>query len=332
MYNGENFVYPQEYYTEIIEKKQIKNVANQLSVCYIVMVAVMIFWSYAYIYFGLKLGFTRNELAGLVKNENLRDVFQILLSSLAFLLPYSVFVKIRGERISDLISFEKPKKGITLPVILLAFGFFTFASVGVSIGGQIFSFFGIDYTSVTSNTKLPSSLPALILSFVSTAVLPPLIEEFALRGVVMGTLKKFGEVFAVVVSALLFGMMHGNFDQFPYAFVLGLVMGFAVIKTGSLWTSVIIHAINNTVSWCGEYIGQNISSELSDVSYVLYLVLSVVLTVLGVFLIKDKDVFSLKKADMVTTESKKYLNYFTSVGFILSLALFLYAAFFVYKA
>ena len=66
-----------------------------------------------------------------------------------------------------------------------------------------------------------------------------------MRGVVMQPLRKYGDRFAIVVSAVLFAALHGNMVQIPFAFVAGLALGYFAIITNSIWTSVAIHCLNN---------------------------------------------------------------------------------------
>lgn len=104
------------------------------------------------------------------------------------------------------------------------------------------------YRSAISSSDAPKSTVEFIFTCIRTAVLPALLEEFALRGVVLGALRKFGDGFAVGISALLFGLMHGNFTQVPFALIAGVALGFVYVVTGSIWSSVILHFCNNLIS------------------------------------------------------------------------------------
>ncbi len=91
----------------------------------------------------------------------------------------------------------------------------------------------------------PNTPLGYALQVVSYAVIPALVEEFAMRGVVMQPLRKYGDRFAIVVSAVLFAALHGNMVQIPFAFIAGLSLGYFAIVTDSIWTSVAIHFLNN---------------------------------------------------------------------------------------
>ena len=92
------------------------------------------------------------------------------------------------------------------------------------------------------------TLVSLALNIVLTAVLPAFIEEMIFRGYILGALRVHGDGIAVVVSAVLFGLFHGNILQIPFALILGLVMGYLVVQTDSIWPAVLLHFTNNLMS------------------------------------------------------------------------------------
>ena len=64
----------------------------------------------------------------------------------------------------------------------------------------------------------------------------------------MQSLRRYGDWFAIIMSSLVFALMHGNMIQIPFAFIAGIGIGYAVIKTGTMWTGIIIHFINNGIA------------------------------------------------------------------------------------
>ena len=83
-------------------------------------------------------------------------------------------------------------------------------------------------------------------SFLVVAIFAPIFEEWMCRGMVLrGLLTKMKPVWAIVVSALFFAVIHANPWQALNAFLLGLVMGYVYYKTGSLILTMIIHFVNN---------------------------------------------------------------------------------------
>lgn len=85
----------------------------------------------------------------------------------------------------------------------------------------------------------------LILSMLSVAVIPALLEEVFSRGILMSGYQFLGKWKAAFVSALLFGLLHMNPQQFPYAFLVGFIFCFLVERTDSLYASILPHMIIN---------------------------------------------------------------------------------------
>ena len=83
------------------------------------------------------------------------------------------------------------------------------------------------------------------LNFMCAAVVAPLVEEFVFRGVIMQPLRRFGNAFAVLVSALLFGLSHGGPSNVVFAFLCGVALGFVVIASKSIWVGIAEHFLNN---------------------------------------------------------------------------------------
>lgn len=100
--------------------------------------------------------------------------------------------------------------------------------------------------------RLFAGLMGSDLGFLAVGVLAPLAEEMVFRGAVLRTLDAaFGRRFrwlAVVASALLFAVAHGNMAQGFSAFVLGLVLGWMYVRTGSIVPGVVFHWVNNSIA------------------------------------------------------------------------------------
>ena len=78
------------------------------------------------------------------------------------------------------------------------------------------------------------------------AVVAPVVEELLFRGAVLRSFQPFGKRFAIVFSALLFGLFHGNLIQIPFAFLTGLVLGYTAVEYSIVW-AMLLHFINNGI-------------------------------------------------------------------------------------
>ncbi len=95
---------------------------------------------------------------------------------------------------------------------------------------------------------------SLWLNIVSTAVLPALAEEIVFRAYVQGALRRCGTTASVVLSAALFALFHGNILQVPFAFLMGLILGWLFARTGSILPSVLLHFGNNLMAVLVDYL------------------------------------------------------------------------------
>lgn len=82
--------------------------------------------------------------------------------------------------------------------------------------------------------------------FLYASVLAPIAEELLFRGYILRSLQPYGKKFAVFASALLFGLFHGNLLQTPYAFLMGLLLGYITVEYSIGW-AVALHMFNNLV-------------------------------------------------------------------------------------
>lgn len=80
----------------------------------------------------------------------------------------------------------------------------------------------------------------------SVWIIAPVGEELIFRGFLMRYLEKYGKLTAIVVTALLFGLFHGNLGQGLNAFAVGLVLGYVAIEYSVVW-SIVLHWVNNFV-------------------------------------------------------------------------------------
>ena len=87
--------------------------------------------------------------------------------------------------------------------------------------------------------------------YFAIAILAPLAEEIVFRGAIVGRLAQVAKNrwAAILVSALLFALVHGNPVQMPHAFVIGVFLGWLFLRTGSIIPGVVFHWMNNTIAY-----------------------------------------------------------------------------------
>lgn len=118
-----------------------------------------------------------------------------------------------------------------------------------------------------------------VWAFMAVVIIAPTLEEWICRGQIFGSLRsRYGVVRSLVLSALIFGVMHVQPVPVLNAFVLGLVLGFIYHKTNTLWSSIILHALYNGTAFALTVAGYGESSfrELFGAHESLYMLFYVV--------------------------------------------------------
>ncbi len=105
-------------------------------------------------------------------------------------------------------------------------------------------------TNATTLQQEAQSAPVTVLCTLLGAVLiAPFCEETFFRGFMFaGFLRGMPMVAAALLSALLFGIAHGDIGSFAPLFVIGLVLAFVRWRTGSIWPGMVLHGFNNAIA------------------------------------------------------------------------------------
>jgi membrane protease YdiL (CAAX protease family) len=243
-----------------------------------------------------------------------------LLYLLTMVLPFVILMICFRIPFREVFYFEEKPDGRWAPIIMGGFGVALVLNVPVRFFLQALHMVGLE---VRTGAMPYSSDPVdVVLYGIILAVLPAFAEEFCYRGVVLGLLRPFGDGFAILGSAFLFGVMHGNIVQIPFAFCVGLIFGYITVKTGSMWCAVILHFLNNGVSFFQQVIAESCPSVVSGwVSYGT-MALSVACALAGLrwLLKKDPDFFRLKRRKSLLSEKAKFGYFVCNIGMLGCLA------------
>jgi Predicted metal-dependent membrane protease len=86
--------------------------------------------------------------------------------------------------------------------------------------------------------------------YLAIGLLAPLAEEIVFRGAILRSLLTTAKpMAAIIISALLFALVHMNPAQMPYAFIAGLLLGWMYWRTGSILPGMAYHWANNSVAY-----------------------------------------------------------------------------------
>ena len=223
-----------KFYT--VEEKH-KSIFKTFAIYYICMAVFCI----------LRIISSKGIMAGAWGDFAFTFVVQVLTLFLLPLFLNCVFLEVRPKQVFKSCNFEK----INIQTILISFMlgilcFFINVAVSSLFTG-ILTFTGYrypGYSAVESNYSIGN----FFLQVFTVACLPAFCEEFLHRGIVLQGIKHIGFKKAIVISSLLFGLLHFNIGQVAYAFVIGLILGFVAVVSKNIFPAMIIHFTNNFIS------------------------------------------------------------------------------------
>ncbi len=174
------------------------------------------------------------------------------------LLPAVIVVLFSGDRLSVLMPFKKVK----IPTILFTL-LYTVMLYPISIlANSISMLFVKNRVLELSDQILQLPMWQMLLSI---GIFGPFVEEIVFRGVMLHSYQRTGRITgSIILSAFLFGLMHMNFNQFFYGFLLGIMLALLVEATGSVLTSFIAHATFNSVEVLMMYASKDVLKDAQN--------------------------------------------------------------------
>ena len=165
---------------------------------------------------------------------------------------------------------------VNLPILL--WGVLVLMASSVVLEPLLLLFPKEDYQNVTDMVGLGG------WAILSVVVCAPVLEEILFRGLIFESCReRFGGGAAVLISALLFGLVHGVPVQIINAFVVGLIFGYIYLRTGSLLSVILLHVFNNGIAYVSlAFFGDAAETTLRDLVgptwlyWTIYVVASVV--------------------------------------------------------
>ena len=174
-----------------------------------------------------------------------------VLVPLATALPFAAYLLFRKEDPAHYLKFERVGFTGGLLCVLAGLAISLLGNYPALFVQEFFGLFG--YSSSGGYTVQGEAWPSILLEIAVVAVLVPFMEEFAFRGVILSSLRRYGLGFSIVASALVFGMAHLDFSTVVFATISGLALGFLYARTNNLWLVVLIHGLNNLIAVLGSH-------------------------------------------------------------------------------
>jgi membrane protease YdiL (CAAX protease family) len=229
-----------------IQRKSLIRRSAGIGICLLLFAGLSEGFSAAIKYFLVDLNYRELLLRYFTVNQA-NALLQIAYTAVCCGVPAIIGIIAMRIRLRDK---ERPRylnSALIWPLLFLGFGISRISTTIASQLSTYLQFLGFDTSS--PDGSMGDNILEVLLMTAAISIGPAIFEELLFRGMVLQGLRKHSsDSFAILISALFFGIFHGNIGQAPFAFVLGLYLGWMVVYTNSLIPAILLHFINNFIS------------------------------------------------------------------------------------
>lgn len=220
--------------------------------------------------------------------------------------------------IKDTPTFEIPKhdypfnfKHLLCTFILLLGSLYTFNLLGNGITYLVQLITGHEASTIVTDSINSSGS---IITFIFVVLVGPILEELLFRKLLIDHTFDLGEKYAVIFSGITFGLFHCNLNQSMYATILGFILGYIYVKTGSLKYPIILHILTNLF---GSFLVPLFIATYPEmeVAISVYVILVIILSV--IIFIKNYKRIKLDDGEIPLTLSQKLKMGMLNPGYII---------------
>ncbi len=144
-------------------------------------------------------------------------------------------------------TFKLNKPGL-VPMLLIAVTSVPAYFVAVMLNNIMLYFLQFVGRIPNSTIPVPKTIPELIIGILVVGVSPGVCEEIMHRGLMLKAYERRGSYRAIVITAIFFGVFHFDITNFLGPIFLGLIIGYYVVRTNSIFAGIFAHFLNNTIA------------------------------------------------------------------------------------
>ena len=191
-------------------------------------------------------------ISGIVisKNPNLTEVkiedqsLKLIISILSTICGFYFFKKSMNEEIIIKKEKIKFKEIIKYSFILISIG--NIGEYFVNSINKLINLMGYSFSKTSYNSMfVATNILDYVLIILSVVIIAPIVEELMYRLILNNSLKQYGKKVSLIISSLIFGIVHCNFYQILPAMGAGIILSIIYFKTNDIRYSIIVHMINN---------------------------------------------------------------------------------------
>lgn len=202
----------------------------------------------------------------------------VLLYTIPTLLFLWLFFLIRHKKLRLETGMLPFRKSLIPYILIFAIGITAFLNTALNLLPE-------SWLEAYGEFAEPLGQGPFFMTLIATGICAPLLEEIIFRGLILSRLKKAMPLWvAILISSLLFGIAHGQILWISYTFCLGILFCVIAERTGSILSTMLVHAVLNGLGTCLSYSGY----IFTPVVFWITLALGVLLSVLGMWLLIQK--------------------------------------------
>ncbi len=209
--------------------------------------ANILFFIFAVVFIGYQL------VLGIILGDRLYDHLYtvVLVNEFVMILgPVLIYCLVKKINIRETFRFNNPGLVPTLLVVLISVPAYFVAAMLNNVLIYFLQFIGkLPATPI----PVPRNLQELAAGILVIAVAPGICEEIMHRGLLLRAYEKRGSYKAVVIVSVFFGIFHFDITNFFGPVFLGLIIGYYVIRTNSIFAGMLAHFLNNTIAEVIQY-------------------------------------------------------------------------------
>jgi membrane protease YdiL (CAAX protease family) len=251
-------------FTDDSQRAQLEKYSGKQAA--VIFTASNIFPIFVQIFVIIFLGVLSVFLAGADAESPALNLLLTALTELSFLLVVYIVSKQKNVNIVKAVSADKK---LNIKQILLLIGIagcllYAFTPI-TTVFAELLRLIG--YATPAFPLGDFNDVGSYIAGVVIVCIFPAVCEEVVNRGVIVGAFKDDGKWRAVLLSGICFAAMHTNPDQTVYQFLLGCFYAYIFIETESLWSTMIIHFLNNFIIVTVQFVWPSVAGAGESVAF-----------------------------------------------------------------
>lgn len=304
---------------KIDEKKQMKSRYNFLYFAIIISHLMSIFLLYPLIKWlgamGLEIGI--NPITNFVyKNDFSWQVTNLVLYIISKATPIILlYLAFKNDiKVSDF--FTTPNKFSVRYGIMITIGACIVFNAMAYYINLFLHDFGIILSSAKTHFEMQDSPQAMVVYIISLTIIPAFFEEVLFRGIILTSLRKYGDFIAITASSILYAFTQTNAHEIIYSFLIGNVLAYFMLRSGSIivviFTNFIIKSLYMSM-WIVKSFKTPYDSAIILLATMIMLFMAFVCFVK--FVKKDKYAFLIKVGKTKISNREKLKYFITNIGF-----------------